>query len=112
MPDELRDAERATGVTGGGLEGNLPRVLLPKNRVKLLLNLLTKLPVDTPKQQAAYLQRLRRLEGFLATLVQRHRNGIENGRTPVAHLVEQWARRSLRRGDVLALSLAAAKSVP
>ena len=57
--------------------------------VPLLLNLLTKLPVDTPEQQAAYLQRLRRLEGFLATLVQRHRNGIENGRTPVAHLVEQ-----------------------
>lgn len=57
--------------------------------VPLLLNLLQKLPVDTPEQQAAYLQRLRNLEGFLATFIQRHRTGIEDGRTPVAHLVEQ-----------------------
>jgi uncharacterized protein (DUF885 family) len=55
----------------------------------LLLNLLQKVPVETPDQQAAYLQRLRNLEGFLGTFIQRHRTGIENGRTPVAHLVEQ-----------------------
>lgn len=54
-----------------------------------LLNFLPQLPVETAEQQAACLQRLQKLDGFLKTLVRRHCTGIENGRTPVAHLVEQ-----------------------
>ncbi|MFS8099793.1 DUF885 domain-containing protein [Lentzea alba] len=54
-----------------------------------LLNFLPKLPVDTPERQAAYLERLRKIEGFLKPFVERYRTSIENGRTPVALLVEQ-----------------------
>ncbi|MEU0882865.1 DUF885 domain-containing protein [Lentzea sp. NPDC005914] len=53
------------------------------------LAFLPRLPVDTDERRAGYLERLRGLDGFFATMIERHRNGFENGRTPVKHLVEQ-----------------------
>jgi uncharacterized protein (DUF885 family) len=53
------------------------------------LAFLPRLPVDTPERRAGCLERLRGLGGFFATMITRHRNGFENGRTPVRHLVEQ-----------------------
>ncbi|WP_157984576.1 DUF885 domain-containing protein [Lentzea terrae] len=53
------------------------------------LAFLPRLPVDTDERKAGYLERLRRIDGFFATMIERHRTGFANGRTPVKHLVEQ-----------------------
>ncbi|MEU3648520.1 DUF885 domain-containing protein [Lentzea sp. NPDC034063] len=50
---------------------------------------LSRSPVDTPERRRGYLQRLRGLDGFFATVIARHRTGFADGLTPVAHLVEQ-----------------------
>ncbi|KJK49963.1 hypothetical protein UK23_12115 [Lentzea aerocolonigenes] len=66
-----------------GISGNL-RGVLPGT-----LAFLPRVPVATEEQKAGYLQRLRGLEGFFATMIERHRAGFANGLTPVKHLVEQ-----------------------
>lgn len=53
------------------------------------LAFLPRVPLDTPQRQASYLQRLAKLPGFFATVIERHRKGLAAGRTPVKHLVEQ-----------------------
>ena len=53
------------------------------------LSFLPSLPTDTPERRAGYLERLRGLDGFLTTMITRHRKGFDNGRTPVKHLVRQ-----------------------
>lgn len=53
------------------------------------LAFLPRVPLDTPERQAGYLQRLRNLPAFFATVIERHRNGFAAGRTPVEHLVQQ-----------------------
>ncbi|MEV6242523.1 DUF885 domain-containing protein [Lentzea sp. NPDC051838] len=53
------------------------------------LAFLPRLAVDTDERRNGYLERLRRLSAFLETIIERHRTGFENGRTPVKHLVEQ-----------------------
>ncbi|NKE59204.1 DUF885 domain-containing protein [Lentzea sp. PSKA42] len=60
-----------------------------RTTVPSTLAFLPRVPVDTPERRAGYLERLRRLDGFLATMITRHRTGFEHGRTPVRHLVEQ-----------------------
>jgi uncharacterized protein (DUF885 family) len=57
--------------------------------------MLTFLPIVTfpqPAPAAAYPQRLRRLAAYLETTADRHRVGIEAGRTPVARLVRAAVR--------------------
>jgi uncharacterized protein (DUF885 family) len=66
-----------------GISANL------RTTVASTLAFLPRLPVNTPKRRAGYLERLRRLDGFFATMTDRHRKGFANGRTPVKHLVEQ-----------------------
>ncbi|GAB2871400.1 DUF885 domain-containing protein [Lentzea nigeriaca] len=53
------------------------------------LAFLPRVPVDTQERRAGYLERLRGLDGFFVTMIERHRKGFANGRTPVKHLVEQ-----------------------
>ncbi|MET9231497.1 DUF885 domain-containing protein [Lentzea sp. NPDC003310] len=50
---------------------------------------LPRLPLDTPERRRGYVERLRRLDGFFATVISRHRRGFADGLTPVRHLVEQ-----------------------
>ena len=55
--------------------------------VSAVLTFLPKVPLDTPERREGYLRRLRGLPALLATVAERHVEGIRAGRTPVARLV-------------------------
>jgi uncharacterized protein (DUF885 family) len=52
-----------------------------------LLHVLTMTVVDDEPQTSAYLERLRAIPGYLATIADRHREGVAADRVPVARLV-------------------------
>lgn len=56
-----------------------------------LLTLLPMVPVATPEQGSAQLDRLAAIPAYLDQVAERHRAGVAAGRTPVAHLVRAAA---------------------
>jgi uncharacterized protein (DUF885 family) len=56
--------------------------------VGAVLAFMPRLPLDTSERREGYLARLHGLPALLATVAERHAEGIRAGRTPVAQLVE------------------------
>jgi uncharacterized protein (DUF885 family) len=59
--------------------------------VGAVLTALPRLPLDTPERRDGYVARLRGFPALLATVAERHREGMRAGREPVARLVESAA---------------------